>query len=136
MKHLLIVAGLLFFSYGLSAQDKKLPKLIVKKGQTYAVGPENTLFVDTLILEDKTTIQFAPERQGVLETKVVFIGKDCLITSRGANGKDGKKDNPGTDGENGGDLSLVLHLKELKNLTIDTRGGTGEPGPGITNALT
>ena len=128
MKHLLILVNLLFLSFGLSAQDNRLPKLIVKKGQTYVVGPENTLFVDTLILQDKATIQFATDRQGVLETKVVYVGKDCLITSRGESGKPGKDNKPGTDGEDGGDLSLVLRLKELKSLTIDTRGGNGGKG--------
>ncbi|SFG36754.1 hypothetical protein [Pontibacter chinhatensis] len=128
MKQLLILASLLFLSSSLSAQDKKIPKLVIEKGQTYVVGPENTLFVDTLILEDKATIQFAPDRQGVLETKVVFVGKDCLITSRGANGKAGKNANPGTDGENGGNLSLVLPFVDLGGLTIDTRGGRGGNG--------
>lgn len=133
MKHLLILASLFFLSSGLSAQDKKIPKLVVEKGQTYVVGPENMLFVDTLILEDKATIQFAPERQGVLETNVVIVGKNCLITSRGTNGNPGKNNEPGTDGENGGDLSLVLRLKELKSLTIDTRGGNGGKGMNGSN---
>lgn len=116
MKHLLILVSLLFMSSGLSAQGKRIPKLIVKKGQTYVVGPENMLFVDTLILEDKATIQFAPDRQGVLEAKAVYVGKDCLVTSRGARGKDGRSNKPGTDGEDGGSLTLTLHLKELKSL--------------------
>ncbi|MFD3000717.1 hypothetical protein ACFS7Z_10125 [Pontibacter toksunensis] len=123
----LVFALSCLLSVSLLAQ-KTIPKLEIARGETYVVENRNQLFVDTLIMHDKSTIAFDPSQYGVLEAKAVYIGKRCLITSRGKNGKDGFRNNFGTDGTGGGSLTLTLNFKELDDLTIDTRGGDGGRG--------
>ncbi|PRY16492.1 hypothetical protein CLV24_101338 [Pontibacter ummariensis] len=127
-KLLITVVALLPVVHATLAQQKRLSKLEISKKETFVVGPENVLKVDTLILHDKATLQFAPRQQGVLEAKVAYVGKKCLITSKGKDGEPGKGEQFGTNGENGGDLSLVLGFEKLGSLTIDTRGGNGGDG--------
>jgi hypothetical protein len=125
---LLATGALLLGSYTAFAQQANIPKLVIAKGTTYVVGLDNTLKVDTLIMQDKSTIRFAPSMQGVLEAKVAMIGNNCSISSKGADGQKGLDVSPGGDGEDGGNLTVVLNLSSLGRLTIDTRGGTGGAG--------
>ncbi|MDX5419773.1 MAG: hypothetical protein LPK09_11205 [Hymenobacteraceae bacterium] len=115
-------------SYTSIAQHTSIPKLEIAKGDTYTVGPENTLYVDTLILHDKATIRFASSQYGVLDVKTAYIGKKCTVTSKGADGSVGKGNRPGQDGKSGGNLTFSIHFEELGSLTIDTRGGKGGDG--------
>ncbi|GAB3200428.1 hypothetical protein ABID22_003596 [Pontibacter aydingkolensis] len=120
-----------------------IPKLEIKKNQVYIADSTNTIRVDTLIMHDKATIQFDPGKYGVLEARVAIIGDKCIVSSKG---KDGKRSvgtvgrstgpDPGEDGENGGNLSIALHLEKLGKLTIDTRGGDGGPGINGVNGKT
>lgn len=140
------------------AQHTATPKLVLAKGETYTMGPGNTLLVDTLIMHDKSTIVFAPEKQGMLQAKVAIIGDKCTISSRGkdgassnvgvapqraqerrtvnntgmvlANGETVNADpmDHGTRGQDGGHLVLVMHFDRLGSLTIDSRGGRGGNG--------
>lgn len=120
-----LLSALYFHTY---AQTHSLSRLEIAKGDTYVVGPKNQLFVDTLVMHDKSTIEFDPAQYGVLEAKAVYIGKKCIITSKGENGKDGFRNRQGTDGAHGGSLTLTLYFEELDDLTIDTRGGDGGRG--------
>ncbi|MHC2990755.1 hypothetical protein OB13_03860 [Pontibacter sp. HJ8] len=118
-----------FLAYYTSlAQATSIPKLEIAKGDTYIVGPENLLVVDTLILHDKATIRFAPNGKGRLAAKVAYVGDACTITSKGAHGKHGKLGTAGTDGEDGSNLEIAVHFMKLGSLTIDTRGGDGGNG--------
>lgn len=110
------------------AQQTAIPKLEISKGDTYVVGQDNTLRVDTLIMQDKAIIKFNPDQHGVLEAKVAIIGNKCVISSKGSEGRDGIDLISGENGGNGGDLSLVMHILSLGKLTIDTRGGSGGAG--------
>ena len=112
----------------LLAQKSSISKLEIKKGETFLVRSKNQLFVDTLIMHDKSTIAFDSEQYGILEAKAVYIGKKCTITSKGKNGKDGFRNRQGTAGADGGSLTLTLHFKKLDDLTIDTRVGDGGRG--------
>jgi hypothetical protein len=140
------------------AQHAAIPKLVVAKGETYTVGPGNTLAVDTLIMHDKATIVFAPETLGVLHANVAIIGDKCTISSKGKDGEsstvgiapnrqqmrenltnrgktllNGEVINAdpmdnGTRGQDGGNLEINLHFESLGGLTIDSRGGRGGNG--------
>jgi hypothetical protein len=124
----------LLVSYNIQAQ-KLQTKLEVKAKETYVVGPENYLKVDTLIMHDKATIQFQGTKNGILEAQHVIIGEKCTISSRGADGKRGEEGNPGTDGQHGGSLSLIMHFIKLGDLTIDTQGGDGGDGQNGKNGF-
>lgn len=63
--HLLAFSIGLLASYTSLAQATSIPKLEVAKGDTYTVGPENTLYVDTLILHAKAAIRLALSQHGV-----------------------------------------------------------------------
>ncbi|TPE43546.1 hypothetical protein [Pontibacter mangrovi] len=111
-----------------SAFAQRMPKLEIGYGEVYTVAAENTLYVDTLVLRDKASIKFAPAKQGVLEAKVAYVGKDCTVTAKGADGAAGSRKSAGESGEDGGSLSVVMHFAQLGSLTLDTRGGKGGRG--------
>jgi hypothetical protein len=109
-------------------QVSPISRLELKRGEVYQVGPENILIVDTLILHDKATIRFAPDSKGLLGARIAFVGKDCTITARGADGENGQRNIAGANGENGGSIELDMHFMTLGSLVIDTRGGNGGNG--------
>ncbi|PVY43101.1 hypothetical protein [Pontibacter virosus] len=126
---LLIACSLLAISSPIAqAQQSHLSKLVIAKGKTYTVSPGNTLLVDTLIMQDKATMKFDPSLYGVLEAKIAYIGQKCVITSKGSDGKKGNREQAGSSGENGGDLTVSIHFAQLGNLIIDTSGGDGGKG--------
>ncbi|WP_276499214.1 hypothetical protein [Pontibacter litorisediminis] len=125
-KKLLSLLALSLLSAPAFAQT--ISRLDVGPGETYVVAPENVLQVDTLVLHEKATIRFSPTQQGVLHAKVAYIGKKCTISARGLDGANGSANNPGQNGEAGGNLSLQLHLEQLGSLTIDASGGRGGKG--------
>ena len=88
----------------------------------------DSVYVDTLILEDESTLRFS--RSSVMIVEHAFVGEKCLITSAGVHGR-----KPGDSGEPGDNLSLVMVFHEIGSLTIDTRGGDGQKGqPGLPGA--
>lgn len=148
---LLIALGILI-SYNSFAQIKPISKLEIAKGTTYVVDQSNVLVVDTLIMHDKAIIQFANGQQGKLGARIAYIGENCLITAKGADGTNGKAEKPGTqgrvgqpsvktkgaratDGEDGGSLELDMHFMKIGKLTIDTRGGKGGNGANGANGI-
>lgn len=130
-----IIAVILYFTFPAAAQSTT-SKLVIKKKEVYIVGPGNILRVDTLIMQDKATIQFDPTRYGILEAKLAIIGKKCVVSSKGVDGKKGENLNPGEDGTHGGSLSIMLNFESLGKLTIDTRGGNGGAGVNGRNGQT
>jgi hypothetical protein len=81
----------------------------------------DSVYVDTLIMEDKSSIRFI--KASVLIVEQAYIGEKCLLTSAGVDGKQ-----LGESGEPGQSLSLVIVFKGLGSLVIDTRGGDGKSG--------
>ncbi|GHA76513.1 hypothetical protein [Pontibacter akesuensis] len=129
-----ILSAFLLLAFPALSQTKHYSKLEIKSKEVFEVGPDNMLVVDTLIMHDKSTIKFSPETLGILKAKVVSVGKNCTISSRGEKGEDAKSalpDKPdlhGTPGQNGGNLQLDMHFASLGSLTIDSRGGKGGDG--------
>ncbi|NEM98116.1 hypothetical protein [Pontibacter burrus] len=119
---------LLFLSLQAGAQTTKLTRLEIKEKEVYIVGPENSLIVDTLIMQDKATIRFSPEKAGILNADMAIIGENCTISSKGADGLDANEKISGSAGQNGGDLKITIHFDKVGSLTIDTRGGQGGNG--------
>ena len=112
----LIITLLVTFSLA-QAQQKPISKLVFEEGQTYYVNDDvNTILVDTLVMQDNSTVYFKPEEDSKLIAKVAYIGKNCVISAMGITGQDG------------GNLDLKLHFETLGSLVIDTRGADGIPG--------
>lgn len=108
---------------------KKKRQLTIKKPVVYC---------DSLIMEDESVIKVSPKLKSfTLYAQYVKIGKKCLITSKGKDGKNGTHTHiNGEWGENAVDLNLYLNIYSLGNLSIDARGGNGGRGfvPGIYGA--
>ncbi len=104
-----------------------------KRRQLTIIKP--VVYCDTLILEDQSVIKISPGLPSfTLYAQYVKIGQNCLITSKGVDGKDGTHTHiHGKWGKNAVPLNLYLNIYELGNLSIDTRGGNGGQGfvPGI-----
>lgn len=137
---------------GKASAQNTIPKLVINKKTTYTVDSTNILRVDTLIMQDKSVLQFASSKYGLLEANVTIIGKDCVISAKGEdgepgdNGRSGKYESFGNpnattsimkDGENGkegehgkdaSNLTVRLHFIALGSLTLDMRGGDGGEG--------
>ncbi|WP_162427349.1 hypothetical protein [Pontibacter pudoricolor] len=111
-----------------TVKGQSVPKLEVRAGQVYVVGPDNRLIVDTLVLHNNAEIKFAANTTGTMVVKAAYVGDGCTITSRGSDGEHGKRNVPATNGGNGGDLELNIHFIKLGSLALDTRGGAGGKG--------
>ena len=81
----------------------------------------DSVYVDTLIMEDKSSIRFS--KASVLIAEQAYIGEKCLLSSAGVDGRQ-----LGESGEPGQNLSLVIVFKGLGSLVIDTQGGDGKSG--------
>jgi hypothetical protein len=125
---LYLVAFIMLIATPALAQQTAIPKLIISEGETYVVGPSNFLLVDTLIIQDKATLMFAPEYIGILHARVAFIGNSCTISSKGKDGEHHGIKTKGTAGQKGGDLAIIIHFEKLGSLTVDTSGGKGGDG--------
>lgn len=144
------VAFLMLIATPALTQHTAIPKLVIAKGETYTVGLDNTLLVDTLVMHDKASIVFSSDTLGILKAKVALIGNKCVISAKGNDGqhalpvtrgenrtvfanKNLYNQQNGSPGQHGGDLFLYLHLEKLGSLTVDTRGGRGGDGWRDTN---
>ncbi|MFC6998968.1 hypothetical protein [Rufibacter roseus] len=123
-KSIFLLVSLLFIANNVVQAQLKSKTLVIKKKDLFVVGPTNSLILDTLIMEDKSTLRFWPHGKGILIVKHAFIGKNCLISSKGSTR---------FHGEDGGPLSLTIEFKELESLTIDASGGDGKNGTHGTN---
>lgn len=128
MTNTTIITLLLLLNLIVTVKGQSVPKLEIKSGQVYVVGPDNNLIVDTLIMHNKAEIKFAANTAGTMVVKAAYVGDGCTITSTGTDGEHGKRNGPATNGENGGDLELNVHFIKLGSLAIDTRGGDGGNG--------
>lgn len=127
----------------------RIDKLVIPAKQTYTINSSDIIVVDTLIMNDSSTIQLnLAKRDNFIHAKSLIAGKGARIKGfgeRGARGKDGGKgytvDGPcidgtpghsglgGSHGDNG--VNLFLYLNQLVitgSLTIDLRGSDGGDG--------
>ena len=90
----------------------KIEKLVLKKNQKYTFGGKDSVVsinIDTLVMNDKSSIIFFNKKDVNLLIKHFVIGKNCLIT--------------GTDGKNNGtNLTLSAGFAEMKKLIVDVSG--------------
>jgi hypothetical protein len=115
------------------AQAIRFSKLEVKQGETIMMSTDTT-FVDTLILNDQSELKFMfPDN--VLVVKNAILGSGCILNASGQNGAAGDALHPGGyDGLPGKNLTVVLYISKLGDLTISTRGGDG--GNGVATGIT
>jgi hypothetical protein len=129
IRTLLLLTFVLGAAPALLAQNNVISKLEIKGKEVYVVSVRNVLLVDTLIMHDKAKIKFESLSDTIyMGVNTAFIGKDCKFLAngqRGTNAKSGVKSAPGQHGAN---LVIDMHIVQLGNLTIDTRGGTGDKG--------
>jgi hypothetical protein len=95
-------------------------RLVVNNGETLSSSVDS-IYVDTLILNDESTILF--QVNSILIVENAFIGQQCVLSSAG---RDGNK--PGASGIDGSDLQCIMIFRKLESLKIVTRGGDGMQG--------
>lgn len=129
----------LFIALNLKGQvlDKSYySELKVPDKATYLVDTDS-LYIETLILGDKSTLKFKQDAQLIVER--AFIGEYCMLDASGTPGEHGNVgkidptraqmlDAQGQDGQDGVNLRLVMVFETLGSLTINTSGGEGGNG--------
>jgi hypothetical protein len=127
----------------------RIDKLVIPAKETYALTGTDIIVVDTLIMNDSSTILLnTAKRDNFIHAKSLVARKGARIMgvgSKGERGKDGSKgltiDGPcidgtpghggtgGSHGDNGNNLFLYLNqLTVTGSLTIDLRGSDGGDG--------
>jgi hypothetical protein len=148
MKRVAGLLGLLMASV-ISYAQIHVSTLRIKANQKYTFEQTDIVVADTLIMEDSATIVLNPlKRENYLHTKVMIIGKHCVIQGSGVNGKQGRAGRAGnspvgpcknaTNGTAGGrgldgtpGVNLFLYLDKItmeEPLIIDLHGGDGGEG--------
>ena len=146
IKHLISLAGILhIFAITTQAQYVsphqrnsiiKTRSIVVKKGEQLSFH-QAKIYCDTLIMEDESAITCIRSLKSLsLYAKYCKIGKNCLITTRGTDGKSNAQVIKGIWATNAIPLRLYFNIYALGNLIIDARGGNGGDGfiPGIYGA--
>lgn len=110
------------FSFAqLKLEREHYTKLVIPE-QSYAEVWHLNLTVDTLIMEDHSSLRFMASRH-VLEFNRAIIRGTVKWEGGGKAG-----DDEGARGGDGVDLILQMTISELDRLLIDTRGGAGAKG--------
>lgn len=102
--------------------DKSYYSRLVIPKKMVLVVESHSLVVDTLIMDDRSTMKFQMQ-QTTLTVRNAFIARKCRWDAAGG-------DEAGTAGrgKNGRNLYLNVTFHTLGDLTVDTRGGTGGRG--------
>lgn len=140
---------LLFFAPIAAFAQIRIDKLVVPAKETYKITGTDIIVVDTLIMNDSSTIQLnLSKKDNFIHAKSIIAKSGARILGygeKGQRGKDGAKgttmDGPCIDGTNGhsgtggshGDsgVNLFLYINQLNvlgSLTIDLRGSDGGDG--------
>jgi hypothetical protein len=148
MKRVVGLLGLMVFVICSHAQIH-VSKLVIKAKEKFSFDQSDIVVADTLIMEDSSRIVLNRlKKENYLHTKVMIIGKGCVIEGFGVNGNRGRPgiagDSPvgpcrnGTNGRNGGrgldgttGVNLFLYLEKVTligNLIINLGGGNGGNG--------
>ncbi|MFD2513393.1 hypothetical protein ACFSRY_05910 [Pontibacter locisalis] len=118
---------LLIIPVSLKAQEV-ISRLEIKEKETYVVGPDNVLLVDTLVMHDKAVIQFNPGLPAFIGVNNAYVGKSCKLVTKGLDGSFRRVGIYGSNGHDGDPIEMDIHFEALGSLTIDTRGGNGDNG--------
>jgi len=94
--------------------------LRIPKKKVFVVQTDS-LYLDTLIMEDKSVLTFPQATRFIVEN--AFIGHGCKLSSAGADGR-----SEGDSGADGHTLWMVITFSSLGSLVIDTHGGNGARG--------
>lgn len=95
-------------------------KVVLGRGEIFTATVDS-IYMDTLVLGDGSTIQF--QLNSVLIVENALVGRLCTLTSAGLSGE--RLGAMGTDGK---DLKCIIIFRKLESLKIDTRGGNGMHG--------
>lgn len=120
---LLILA--VFFCAELHAQVTQLHigKLVIDKRKTHVIRQRDSsanLLIDTLVMEDKSTLEFYAAKKASLTVNHAILGKQCIIT--------------GNDTKNNGTVfDLKIKFDKLESLFIVSRGFDYQTRPAFGN---
>jgi hypothetical protein len=130
----------------------RINKLLIKPKEVFEFGSSDIIVADTLVMMDSSKIVLnGLKSENYLRSKVAIIGKNCWISGKGINGKDGyngskgktfngpcQPGGPARNGARGLDggpgINLFLYLDQIivnGALVIDLSGGNaGDGGEG------
>ncbi len=109
------------FQHSGGTLDKHSYQKLVVNPDEVLLATVDSLYIDTLILNDGSTIRF--QHNSMLIVENAFVAKHCTLTTSGADA-----DALGGSGTNGNSLIAILIFRKLEYLIIDTRGGNGADG--------
>lgn len=95
-----------------TSKSIRLGKLVIDSRRSYSITEGDSItsiFIDTLIMKDKSKLSFVAKKKVNLVVKYAIIGKDVVIR-----GDDSKN--------NGTDLNLSINFVQLRSLYIDVSG--------------
>lgn len=117
MKRIIFCATVLLTAASVSLarvkeEPLKIRKLVLEKRQSHSFQGRDstvTIVIDTLIMNDRSSLRFFNKKDVNLVIRYAVIGKDCVI-----GGDDGKN--------NGTNIILSANFVQLKKLSIDVSG--------------
>lgn len=110
--------------------DKPYYPRVIIPDDIYATVTVQSIVIDTLIMDNKSTLKFEPSWVR-MRVNHAFIGKKVTWKGSGDAGM-----GYGSSGTNGKTLLLEVIFERLGRLTIDTRGGPGTAGlPGRIGSI-
>lgn len=121
---LMLILALFFFDEA-NAQitQLRIGKLIIDKRKTHVIRQRDSLsnvLIDTLVMEDKSTLEFYAAKKASLTVNHAILGKQCIIT--------------GTDTKNNGtQFDLKIKFDKLESLFIVSRGFDYQTRPAFGN---
>lgn len=122
MMRALILFIFLFFGGVCSAQIR-ITKLVLDPGEKFMMEKSDILVVDTLIMQDSSSIILnLNKKDNFIHAKEVIVGDHCSILGHGVNGK------PGSPGEEG-----VTSRVPCRSGTSGGNAISGIPGQDATN---
>jgi len=147
MKRIYLVIGIICFTFSFAIAQ--VSKKIIKSGENLIIEDEKVFFTE-LKMEDNSSITIPPNlkfKNWELTVLKADIGKNCSIIANGLNGirnvpgvkpkgkaKDcdngepGNEGNPGNDGTNACNIKITMGIINIKELTIEAKGGNGNFG--------
>ncbi len=150
MKGAIAFIGILFSTCALG--QIRLTKLVLKPKQVYEIKESDILVVDSLIMQDSSTIILNKlKHDNFIHAKVAVFYRGAVVDGHGATGIPGRKGRPGnspmspctsgtagtmgSEGTNGGNgVNVSFYFSEILirgNVTIDVSGGAaGDGGDG------
>lgn len=121
MRYLILIAINIFFVTGVIAQSvpiEHITKLEIEKKKRERISSSDStqhIVIDTLIMHDRSSLQFYGKKKVTLEVKHAIIPKKAYITA--------------TDGKNNGsDMDITIRFDELGSLFVLAGGRDANNG--------